>query len=212
MSNQARNPGKLLGKVDALEAGTKKNIVGNMTVAVMGVAMTQAQIVAKCEGYDAGYAAVAAARTALKQALSAWVSLEADARKFIVAYSHSLKGLLGSGNPLLADFGINPAKATTKRTSAQKAVTAALTRQTKEVRGVRGQKQKAAITVQGRPGLVLVSPTGEPIPTGPGMGPIPPGSAEPVDAAGSLTGSGGGSPGASGGSSSPPSSGGSSGK
>jgi hypothetical protein len=64
-------------------------------------------------------------------------------------------------------------------------VSAALAKQTKQVRGPTTKKQRAKITTQGTPGLVLVSSTGTPIPGGI-QGPTPPGSNEPVDAAANL--------------------------
>ena len=149
--------------------------------------MTQAQILSNLQAGDQSYAKVTAARLALTQALAAWKTAEAALRTFVADYATALKGQFGKGNPVLADFGIAPAKPPAKRTAAEKAVSVALAAQTKAARGSNlGKKQKQAITAQGKPGLVLVSATGEPI-ASKVKGPTPPGQSEPVDVAGSLT-------------------------
>ena len=50
----------------------------------------------------------------------------------------------------------------------------ALRLQTRKVRGTMGPKQRAAITTAGTPGLLVVDPTGKPIP-GAGRAPVAPG-------------------------------------
>ena len=101
------------------------------------------------------------------------------------AYELSIKGQFGAGSPQLVDFGITPKKARPPRTAAEKAVSSALATQTRTVRGPTSKKARAAVTTQGKPGLVLVSATGTPIPGGI-AGPTPPGSGTAVDAAASL--------------------------
>lgn len=99
-------------------------------------------------------------------------------------------------SPLLMDFGMKPASAKAKpRTASEKAVAAALAKQTKAVRGPTGKNERAATTAAGKPGLVLVSASGTPmaIPNGV-VGPTPPGSSIPVDAAASLAPVGGSTP------------------
>ncbi len=85
-------------------------------------------------------------------------------KTFIEGLDAAIKAQLGIRSPLLADFGIGVPAAKTPRTAAQKAVSAALMKQTKEVRGIIGSKQRAAITVSGSPGLVVVGPDGAPLP------------------------------------------------
>jgi hypothetical protein len=171
-------PSALLARVVAMESGTTQNIVGKTTVTVATVAMTAAQINAKLGAADTLYAAVVAARAALKTALAAWTAAEPGLRTFVAAYELALKGLFGAGNPILASFGIvQKARATPSAETKAKAV--ALRKQTLAVRGPTSKKARAAITTQGSPGLVLVSPTGQPIP-GALAGPIPPGEGTPA--------------------------------
>jgi hypothetical protein len=160
-----------------MESGTTQNIVGKTTVTIATVAMTAAQINAKLGVGDTLYSAVTAARTALKTALAAWTAAEPGLRTFVTSYEQALKGLFGVGNPVLESFGI-VLKTRATPTAETKALAVAQRRQTLAVRGPTSKKARAAITTQGKPGLVLVSSTGVPIP-GPLAGPIPPGSGTP---------------------------------
>jgi hypothetical protein len=82
-------------------------------------------------------------------------------------------------------------KAKAQPSAETKAVAVGLARETRAARGPTG-KARAAITTQGKPGLVLVNPSGQPIP-GPLAGPIPPGSGTPA-AVNLVPGSDGSSP------------------
>jgi hypothetical protein len=178
------SPSAIQKKIDALEAGTTKDIVGRATVMVAGTAMTAAQILAKLGAVDTLYTAVVAARSTLKQALAAYEAVLPGIRLFIKSYEAALKGQFGVDNVQLQDFGINPVTKKATRTAAEKAVSTALATNTRAVRGPTG-KARAAVTTQGKPGLVLVGPTGTPISSAL-PGPTPPGAAEPVDAAATL--------------------------
>lgn len=178
-------PTAILAKIAALVAGTTKNIVGKATVVVAGTVMTAAQINAKLGAAATLYTAVTNGRTALKTALAAWTAALPGLKTFIEEYEAALKGLFGPKSVQLEDFGINPKKAPAPRTAAEKAVSSALAKQTKAVRGPTTAKARAKVTTQGTPGLVLVSPSGTPIPGGI-QGPTPPGTGQPVDAAVNL--------------------------
>lgn len=171
-------PSAFLAEIDALETGTTQNIVGKATVTVATVAMTAVQLNAKLGQGPALYAAVTAARAQLDTAMAAWKAAEPGLRAFVTAYIDALKGLFGVGNPVLKTFGI-VLKARSQPTAATKAKAVALRKGTIAVRGPTSKKQRAAITTQGTPGLVLVSPTGQPIP-GAMAGPIPPGMGTPA--------------------------------
>jgi hypothetical protein len=85
----------------------------------------------------------------------------------------AVAGFLGSGHPASTEFGL-PSGKRRKRTQAEEAISAALRRQTRKTRGTMGAKQRAAVTVEGSPGLLVVDPSGKPI-SGVGLPPIPPG-------------------------------------
>ncbi|MHB1846170.1 MAG: hypothetical protein ACYCWW_15205 [Deltaproteobacteria bacterium] len=205
MAGNAQNPKGFLGKVDALEAGTKKNIVGKATVTVQSNPMTSAQLQAKLGTADALYGAVTSARAALKQALTSWETALPDLRQFVKDYELAIKGLLGSKSPLLVDFGMKPAKPAV-RTAETTAKGVAQGRQTRLVRGTKGKKQRQQITTSGEPGLLFVTPSGQPIP-GALAGPRAPVSVSPDAGASGGSSSGGSSPSGTSASSSAPASG-----
>ncbi|MHB1844169.1 MAG: hypothetical protein ACYCWW_04960 [Deltaproteobacteria bacterium] len=173
VTKSTKGPAGFLSRVDNLEAGTKQNIVGKATVKVAGVPMTAAQILAKLQAVDGSYASVNGARVTLATAMAAWKAQLPDARAFVSEYVAALKAEFGTKNPILQSFGLSPAKPKPPRTAAEKAVSAAMGSRTRTARGTKGPKQKAKITSEGRPGLVLVSPTGEPL-EGNVPGPIAP--------------------------------------
>jgi hypothetical protein len=176
--NGNNGPTAFLGLCDKMQAGTTKNIMGKSTVTVKKVAMTAAQINAKLATGDTLYSAVRAARSALKLALVAWTAAEPGLRAFVKAYTASLKGLFGEDNPELEDFGL-VVKVRATPSVETKVLALAAARETRAARGPTSKKARAAITTAGKPGLVLVSPSGVPIP-GPLSGPTPPGSGTPA--------------------------------
>ena len=190
-TNKTANPAAIIEHADALAAGTKKNIVGKMTLSVVGQAMNQAQILASLGTADAAYTAVTAARSALSQALAAYEAVLPALKTFLENYEAALKAQFGPRSPILADFGIKPRKAPVRNTeTAAKAL--AKRRRTRGVRGTKGPKARLAVTADGTEGLALVGPTGQ-IEPGLLTGPTPPGAAEPVEVAGNVapaTGSG----------------------
>ena len=176
-NNGNNGPTAFLALCDKMQAGTTKDIVGKSTVTVQKVAMTATQINAKLATGDTLYSAVTAARTALKLALAAWTAAEPGLRAFVKAYTQSLRGLFGVDNPELEDFGLI-VKVRATPSVETKAIALAAARETRAARGPTSKKARAAITTAGKPGLVLVSPSGVPIP-GPLAGPTPPGSGTP---------------------------------
>ena len=178
MANKNQAPSAFLRKVDKLEAGTTKNVVGKATVTVAGTAMTGPQINAKLGTADTLYSAVVEARAAETQALSAYNAALPELREFVKDYEFALKGTFGSKSAILVDFGIAPARPAA-RTVESKAKAVARGKQTRAVRGTKGKVQRQAVTVEGTPGLALVTPGGQLV-GGVLDGPIPPGGSEPA--------------------------------
>jgi hypothetical protein len=122
----------------------------------------------------ASYAPATAARSALKQAQTDRTQKVASAHQEVAQLKAYLLATWGKGNPQLAPFGFEP-RARTPLTSEQLALKTAKAKLTRTARGTKGSKQKLAVTAQGRPGLVLVSASGTPMP-GVLKGPTAPGS------------------------------------
>lgn len=172
-------------KVNLMEAGFTKDFTAKMSVTVFGTAMTQVQVLAQLASIDALNTAVANAKSALKVAEAAVTAGLPTTRTFLEGLEAAVKAQFGVRSPLLADFGIGVPAAKSTRTAAQKAVSAALMKQTKAVRGIIGSKQRAGITVSGTPGIVVVGPDGAALPVSV-LPPTPPGVAP--GGTGSVTG------------------------
>lgn len=172
-------------KITMLEAGMNKDFTAKNSLTVAGASMTQVQILNQLDSYDDLYTAVANAKSAMKVAEAALEAALPGVKAFIEGLEAAVKAQLGVRSPLLADFGIGvPGASTVKRSSAEKAVSAALTKQTKAVRGIIGPKARSKITVSGTPGLVLVGPNGAPLPVST-LPPLPPG-VSPIGGSGST--------------------------
>src|SRR5579863_8781563 len=102
--------------------------------------MTAGQIMSRLGAADTLYGAVTAARTALKQALTAYEASLPGLKLFIKNLEMAIKSQFGVDNPQLADFGMKPLTKAPARTAAQKAVAAALAKQTRAVRGPTSKK------------------------------------------------------------------------
>ncbi|MHB1845700.1 MAG: hypothetical protein ACYCWW_12810 [Deltaproteobacteria bacterium] len=185
-----------LSKVNKLDAGIQQNFTPRMSVSVAGAPMQEAAISAKLSAIAKLFTDAMDAKSALAQKVSARKAGLADAKSFVANLEETLKQLFGPKSPVLQSFGIALPKARTPRTAADKAISAARAAQTKGVRGTKGSRQKQDITVEGKPGLVVVSPTGEAMHLVP---PIGPGGSGPVSVtvgggSGSSSGSNGSGP------------------
>jgi hypothetical protein len=140
---------------------------------VRGKKMTVKQVRARLEPILVAADKADAAKLALKKELAARDAAIAAERSSLADFGAAILGSLGHGHPHLVSFGL-PSGKRRKRTQAEEAVSAALRRQTRKVRGTMGPKQRAAVTLAGTPGLLVVDPTGKVIP-GLGLPPIPPG-------------------------------------
>ena len=142
--------------------------------------MTQPQIIAALQADADLYASVDSALQALKEAINAKNAGAAAAYEAL--YNNVVAGIRADKGPSSAElpaFGIKLPKPRTPRTAAQKALSAARRQQTKAARGILGKKQRQAITLAGQPGLVMVSPTGQPLP-GAVQAPIAPANTAPA--------------------------------
>ncbi|MHB8419871.1 MAG: hypothetical protein ACYDCL_17485 [Myxococcales bacterium] len=153
-----------LAKVLAMIAGITKDLTTKMSLTVGGLSMTQAAILAKLAAIESLFDAVTSARNGLTVAVAVKNAGAQDAKQFMADLKKAVEAQFGSRSPLLPDFGIALPKAKAARTTAEKAASAALGEQTRTVRGTKGKKQKAKVTVAGSPGVVVVGPDGQPLP------------------------------------------------
>jgi hypothetical protein len=163
-------------KLNLLSQGLSKNFTPKNSLVVAGVSMTQAQLLAKIASVLSLDTNVIDTKNAWSASVAANNAGKPAATKWIAALITAIKSNLGDGSPLLASFGIAAPKPKVVRTALEKAVTTALSANTRAVRGTKGAKQRASITTAGKPGVVVVGVDGQPLLS---KSVVPPGSGEP---------------------------------
>jgi hypothetical protein len=163
-------------KVNLLSQGMTTNFTPKNSLTVLGQAMTQVQIVAQLTAIKGRDTAANLAKSAWTVAVAAKKNAMPEDKKFVAALIAVIKQTFGDASPLLASFGIALPKPKTARTAIQKAVTTALSKNTRVVRGIMSAKERQSITTTGKPGVVVVAPSGQPLLT---VGAVPPGSSAP---------------------------------
>jgi hypothetical protein len=165
---------KFLSLVAAMIAGLTKDLTAKMSLTVGGQSMTQAAILAQLAAIQTLFANAVAAKNASLNAVNAKNAGLQAAKQFMADLKKAVESQFGSNSPQLTDFGISLPKPKATRTAAEKAASSGLALQTRAVRGTKGKVQKADVTVAGKPGVVIVGPTGVPL-AGVSQGaPIPP--------------------------------------
>lgn len=163
-------------KVNLLTQGMTKNFTPKNNLTVLGQVMTQVQILAQLTAISGRDSAANDAKNSWTLAVAAKKTAMPTDKKFVAGLISVIKSTFGDGSPLLASFGIANPKPKAARTTLQKAVTTALSANTRVVRGTKSAKAKAAITAAGKPGVVVVGADGQPLLT---VGPVAPGSSAP---------------------------------
>jgi hypothetical protein len=154
-------PDRLLSRVRKLAAGARKHLVPGKPLSVAGAPHDQGSILSRLEAVLAANKAVADARNAVTHAIAAREKLHAAARPFVEDLKASLTAHFGTTNPILSEFGVPVSRRRRQLTSEEKAIASAEGVRTRRARGsYTSQKQRAQITLAGRPGLSLVDPQG----------------------------------------------------
>ncbi len=166
-------------RLSSMQAGFQKDFTPKQSLPVDGTPMTQQAIIGQIGSYLQILSDVAGARNALAVKIAAKKAAMPAIHKLLSDLEIALKFTLGSKNPLLPDFGIQPPKSRKKPDSQTKALAAAAAKSTKRARGIIGKNQRAQITAQGKPGLALVDAQGNVLPDAL-TGPLPPGSRTPL--------------------------------
>ncbi|HUB05915.1 MAG TPA: hypothetical protein VMB50_02890 [Myxococcales bacterium] len=172
-------------KAQNLINGAQQSLLATSKLTILGVAMLVSAIITKIQGYLTLDQNVSQTLAAYRAAVAARKAAAPDRKQFIAGFIATLKAQFGPANPVLQTFGIAPPKARKQLTAEEKATAAALGKQTKSVRGPTGKVQRGKVTVQGAPGMVLVTATGQPVPgvtqgpTAPAV-PAPNGSSTPA--------------------------------
>jgi hypothetical protein len=153
--------------------GWQAVIPSDSTVASSSGALTQAAVVKQLQEYSVPYTDMDAQATAYKQSRVPVKAQLAEARQYIAMLTLALQNAFGPKSPQLEQFGLKPKKAPRQLTSKQRAVAAAKSLATRELRGTKGPKQLATIksgpmqaTVTAVGAVPIGSATPDPVATG----------------------------------------------
>jgi hypothetical protein len=138
-SNTSVTKAEALAYVQAVIAGTLKHFPsGNFTLG--GTAFTTASLVALLTSLANAMTALIAAHANVKDAVAALATVESNVGPVLRAYVKLVRAAFNTSTQSLADFGIQPPKARTPRTSEQNAAAAAKAKATRAARS--GQQQR----------------------------------------------------------------------
>ena len=132
-------------RLTSLKSGWDKHFSGKSMLTVNANAYTPSTMDAKLDSLIQPITASAVAATAAKAARAAMKAAAPDARVFASGMTAALKGNFGANNPILEDFGIALPKAPVKLTAEQKVAKVAKANHTRQLRGTKGARQKAAV-------------------------------------------------------------------
>ena len=135
-------------------AGIEKAIPPTSNITIGGTSYTQAQLSQLIQGWLDQFAAVQQARRNWLVQVAALHAARPVFRQFLAELRATLIGLFGRGNPELELFGFKPVTPQ-KRKSSEKALSAAKGELTRQKRGTKGSRQKAAIAPAPTPTLTL---------------------------------------------------------
>jgi hypothetical protein len=153
---RAVRPGKFLAQMAKMAEGLQAIQSAGFALPINGTMQTPAQMYAAMQGWIAMFNAVDQAEQQHKDALNKRWSITVAARTFYKGLTSVLKQQFGPQSAVLASFGI-PTDKPLAMTTQQKLVAAAKRLQTRKVRGTKGKKQNAAITVVGNPAIQVAS-------------------------------------------------------
>ena len=153
---KAITPAKLEAELVQLEAGLVANLPAATVFTIGGVTLTQAQMDAQFQDWIAVCKAVEAVKQMYLAAVRARLEITVAARTFNKGFKAVVKEHFGPQSAALASFGIPTDKAVSI-TVQQHLVASMKRKQTRTVRGTKGKKQKAALTVVGNPPISIAS-------------------------------------------------------
>jgi hypothetical protein len=167
-----RSVAAVKAKLTGMAAGTVKHVTPGMVLLVDGKKLTNAKLRALLAAHLKLFQDVEDAAAALQSKLEARAAAWPTIQSSIGNLSMAFRNYLGPENPLLADFSVKHKKPRRQQTALERVASLAQWHGTRKVRGTMGKKQRQAITAEGKPGVIIVDPTGKPMPGG--RPPIPP--------------------------------------
>ena len=145
--------------------GCNKRLLTLASVTVAGTAMKPVDVVAKVQTRIDAAKALDAATAAFHKAVANSTDTRTQTHQFLLDLRAAIRVLFGTDVVALADFGLEPPRARTKKPAVLVAA-AAKAKATRTARGTKGSKQKKAITG--------AAPAAEPVtPPAPAAAPTP---------------------------------------
>lgn len=154
---KAAAPKGLELEITLMQAGVNKDLT-KAGMNVTGQMVAQAALDTELSADLALYAAVDQAEAALKTARANLTAAVPNMRARYAVLKQAVINQFGAANPQLADFGIKPKGPRKQQTSAEKALSAAKRKATREERGTMGPVEKLAIV--GATPTVTIGPSG----------------------------------------------------
>jgi hypothetical protein len=133
-----------ISKLQQLIAGLPK-VAPNMVIPYGTQTYDTAQLVAALQAVVDAETAVASARAALKAAIQAKRDMQAQSGAMVSQVKQVMRMLLSGAEPALVELGLTPLRAPRALTAEAKVARAAKAKATREARGTKSKKQKAAI-------------------------------------------------------------------
>ncbi len=137
-------PAKLETELTGMDAGIVKDIPAKTALTLNGKATTPQQVDAQIKSYLATFQAADEAKRQYQTALEARRNIQLEARDLFLQLKKFVTAFFGARNPILADFGLKPAKAVV-RSGKTNVVAKAKGDITRAARGTKTKKQKQAI-------------------------------------------------------------------
>jgi hypothetical protein len=148
-------PGKFKAELEQMAAGLAAQTAPLVGLIINGVDVGPTAA-ATLQGWIATFNAVDQAKGVYQNALNARLAITVEARRFYKTLKSLVRACFNGQAAELATFGIAPDKAI-EITSQQRILAVAKRQQTRKLRGTKGKKQLAAITVVGQPALHIAS-------------------------------------------------------
>jgi hypothetical protein len=148
----------LRARLSAMAQGWATVFPSDVTLPSADGGYSAAAVVSQLSSWLSMYAAVDSTETAWRAAVAGLAAAEPSLRAELLQLKTAVLVYFGNTSPQLTQFGIAPKKARAKLSGAKLAVRAARATETRQIRGTRGAKQKAALGKSSGPLVSQVVP------------------------------------------------------
>ncbi len=155
------NLGKLRARLSAMAQGWSTAMPAGSALPALGGNYSSSSVVTEINGWLPLFPAVDAAKLGYATAVAQLHDAEPAMRVKLAKLELALRAFFGKSSPLLAQFGMKPAKLPAKLSAAKLAVRVERSKQTRAIRKTLGSKQKADLKFRGELTTQVVGPATE---------------------------------------------------